>query len=199
MVLQILGSNLLAFTKAISRSTSTATPQICKWKTMYFQSRPGAFIETGTHRGHTSLFLSRFATFVITIEPSPYFQIKAEKLFGLTGNIQLLRGTSESELEKAIKILIDSGESNVNFWLDGHFSDGKTFLGEVMSPILFELDTIAKYSKDFCSITIFIDDLRLFRDHTNTGYPSEEKILLWAQRNSFEIKQFQDILRFNQV
>jgi hypothetical protein len=169
-------------------------PQIVKWGILYKHSYGGAFIETGTHRGHTSLFLSLFSKLIVTIEPSPHFLRKAKRLFGSSSKIILLNGTSESQLEKSIRIVLDNNLKNVNFWLDGHFSAGKTFLGSEVSPALSELDTIAKFAFNFDSIAVFIDDLRLFRESEKSGYPDESQLKSWAFKHCFSYRVIGDIL-----
>ncbi len=190
----ILFINTASLLKLLFVPRARLMPQIVKWGILYKHSYHGAFIETGTHRGHTSLFLSLFSKLVVTIEPSEHFLKKAKRLFGSRSRIILLNGTSESELKKSIDIVLENNLKNINFWLDGHFSAGKTFLGSEVSPALSELETIAKFAFKFDSISIFIDDLRLFRESDKSGYPDESQLKSWAYKHGFSFKVVGDIL-----
>ena len=190
----ILLINSISLFKLLIFPTARLMPQIVKWSILYRHGYSGAFIETGTHRGHTSLFLSLFSRLVVTIEPSRHFLRKAERLFGSSSRIILLNGTSETELEKSIRIVLDNHFKSINFWLDGHFSAGKTFLGSDVSPTLSELNTIAKFKSKFETMTIFIDDLRLFRESEKSGYPDESQLISWAFDHGFSYRVIGDIL-----
>lgn len=190
----ILLINSINLMKLLVTPTTPLMPQIVKWGILYKHSYGGAFIETGTHRGHSSLFLSLFSKLIVTIEPSRHYLREAEKLFGSSSRIILLHGTSETELEKSIRIVLNNNFKSINFWLDGHFSAGKTFLGSEASPALSELGTIAKFLFEFDSIVIFIDDLRLFRESEKSGYPDELQLISWAVEHGFSYRVIGDIL-----
>ena len=60
-------------------------------------------------------------------------------------------------------------------------------MGETLSPIVHELEIIARHKSKFNSIRVFVDDVRLFQRNELqvTGYPPFVFLLDWAQSNGF--------------
>jgi hypothetical protein len=85
---------------------------------------------------------------------------------------------------------------DINFWLDGHYSEGLTFKGDSDTPIKFELEVISSFKQAFSNITIFIDDVRCFEktDHKYRDYPTLNFLVEWANLNKFDWKITHDIL-----
>jgi hypothetical protein len=164
-----------------------------KWRVLRTYSVPGSFIETGTHRGLTTLYLSRISGFVVSIEPSPIFYTKSQKFLSGQKNIEVLFGTSENSLNLSIELLREKKIESINFWLDGHFSSGKTFTGETISPILTELEIIRQNLNFLGNVVVFVDDVRLFQNSETTGYPKLEQIISWAHMNKFAYSVSKDI------
>jgi hypothetical protein len=82
--------------------------------------------------------------------------------------------------------LVESNNiSDLSFWLDAHFSSGETFKGKKDSPIIEELRIIQNYLAKIIHLTIFIDDVRLFRDDPSMPehFPNLSKVLDWVQLN----------------
>lgn len=75
--------------------------------------------------------------------------------------------------------ILDSGTTTINFWLDGHYSEGITHRGPVDTPIIKELEIISDFMDKFFSVNIFIDDFRLFVNQS-TDYPSAFFLCNWA-------------------
>lgn len=154
-----------------------------------FALKDAPWIETGTYLGSTSNFLARRFPKIYTIEPSPYFFKLASKRFRNRKNIECLNATSENVIESVLEKLSPS----VNIWLDGHYSEGGTFLGDSVSPILTELEIISRNRSQFLKIALFIDDIRLFLDR-ESGYPSFEFLVDWCSKNEFTWQIQCDIL-----
>jgi len=133
--------------------------------------------------GSTSQFLSKRYPKVTTIEPSEYFFKFSESRLKRNRKVVTLFGSSEEHFE----IALIGNQKAINIWLDGHFSEGGTFLGENVSPIVHELEVIARHKSKFNSIRVFVDDVRLFqRDNLQaTDYPPFLFLLDWALRNGF--------------
>lgn len=161
-------------------------PYLVKMRTLERWGGEEVWIETGTYLGDTSIYLSRFAKQVITLEPSnKFFNLASEKL-RIYKNIELLYGCSEDLLDQILSNLLRIDlASDLSFWLDGHFSQGETFKGKKDTPILEELDIIKKYLSKIKFLTIFIDDVRLFRTDLEASeqYPDSFKIFDWARAN----------------
>ena len=166
------------------RNFSSPSPQLIKMKTLEFHSfKDVGWVETGTYKGDTTRFLAKRFSKVVSLEPSlPLYNFSKKRLRRFK-NVVLLNGTSEDLLESALALVAPAA----NFWLDGHYSEGGTFLGETVSPIVHELVTIARHKSKFNSIRVFVDDVRLFqRDELEpTGYPPFVFLLDWAQSNGF--------------
>ena len=133
------------------------------------------WVETGTYLGQTTKFLSENFNFVHSIEPSKKCLRIARKNLRFSKNVALYEGTSEICFES----ICSSLKGDVCFWLDGHYSEGITFKGNVDTPILFELGTIKKYLENFSNIVILIDDIRTSHiDKEN--YPNLSFYVNWA-------------------
>lgn len=165
---------------------SSPAPNIVKWNVMERWGGHVAWIETGTYLGETTTQLSKNCILVISIEPEKSLFKNAEHKFRNTKNIVLLNGTSESKLREAINMAKMKKLFDVSFWLDGHFSEGLTYLGESECPVLFELTVIADEFKGNFPITILIDDIRNFSPTNQIirGYPSLTYLVEYANKNN---------------
>jgi hypothetical protein len=174
------------------RSFDAPYPTFIKRKTLVSHSAPeGKWIETGTYMGSTTKYLSKIFSEVITIEPSEYFYHLSKSRLDKSRNVRILFGTSEQEFENAI--LLET--SKLNVWLDGHFSEGGTFQGSEVSPIIHELEVISRHQKRFEEIIVFVDDVRLFSKSAAapTGYPPLAFLFEWAEKNGFDWQIQNDI------
>jgi hypothetical protein len=142
--------------------------------------------------GSTTRFLAKKFPSVVTIEPSSTFYNYAKSRLKKMSNVTLLHGTSEDLFEGALV----SVAPVVNVWLDGHFSDGGTFLGNKVSPIEDELETVRRNIDKFEAIVLFIDDVRLFSrsNGVDTGYPTFQWVIDWCSQNGFKWQVQNDIL-----
>jgi len=175
------------------RNFSAPSPTLLKMKTLIsFSNQNGVWVETGTYMGSTTLYLSKRFPAVITIEPSISFHKYAKSRLRSTKNVTLLNGTSEDLFETALL----SSAPVANVWLDGHFSDGGTFLGNKVSPVEEELEAVRRNLGNFDLLTIFIDDVRLFprSDEEETGYPKFQWVIDWCSQNGFKWQVQNDIL-----
>ena len=172
------------FVQFLRRNFDAPYPTFIKRKTLVSHSiENAAWIETGTYMGSTTQFLAKRYPKVTTIEPSAYFFRFSESRLKRSRNVATLFGPSEVHFETAL----NGNQKEVNIWLDGHFSEGGTFLGDSVSPIVHELEIIARHKSKFNSIRVFVDDVRLFqRDGWQaTGYPPFVFLLDWALVNGF--------------
>jgi hypothetical protein len=124
-------------------------------------------VETGTYLGDMVFAMQDVFQQIYSIELSHHFYQKAVKRFRSYRHIKILEGDSGKVLKKLLPTL------NVPalFWLDGHYSGGKTAKGEKECPIFEEIHSILYSPLDH---TILIDDARLFVG-TN-DYPSIEEL-----------------------
>jgi hypothetical protein len=177
----------------INRDFSAPSPTLLKMKTLVsFSKNDGVWVETGTYMGGTTKYLAKRFPKVISIEPSPKFFYHAKSRLKKLRNVTLLNGTSEELFEGAIL----SAGPVVNLWLDGHFSEGGTFLGSKISPVEEELNAVIKHIEQFQKLVIFIDDIRLFprSNDQETGYPNFQWLVDWCTNNGFKWQIQNDIL-----
>jgi hypothetical protein len=157
-----------------------------------YSSSSTIWVETGTLVGDTAKYLSKIAKFVYTIEPSEkYYNLSVKNLKNYE-NIKIYNDTSENKLNDILEII--KPNSDVCFWLDGHWSGGDTFKGETDTPILRELDTIERYLNNFSKLNILIDDFRIFDIGNNVDtYPSKEVLIEYATKNNLKWRITRDI------
>ena len=157
-----------------------------------YSSSSTIWVETGTLVGDTAKYLSKVSKFVYTIEPSEkYYNLSVKNLKNYE-NVKIYNDTSENKLNDILEII--KPNSNVCFWLDGHWSGGDTFKGETDTPILSELDTIEKYLNKFSTLNILIDDFRIFDIGNNVEtYPSKEVLIEYAAKNNLKWRITRDI------
>ena len=127
------------------RNYSDNTPQFVKELIFMKYAIDGAdWVETGTYKGTTTNFLSNRFPHVYTIEPEQKLYNTACKRFN-GRNVTLFNDVSE----KVLPVLLTKLNGDINFWLDGHYSAGKTFKGEKDCPIEDELNAIEKSLENF--------------------------------------------------
>ena len=161
---------------------SVPAPQKVKMNVLRRFSFTGmTWIETGTWIGDTTKELAGMASHVHSIEPQLEYVNSAKKRFRNLNNVSLHHGTSEQLFDEVLKNCI----GDVAFWLDGHFSAGGTYAGEVHTPILSELRAIKENLDRLNKVSIFIDDFRCF-DPSKTefsDYPERKVLVDWAVEN----------------
>jgi hypothetical protein len=175
-------STFLGWTRAHFKSPA---PQIVKWSVLSRWGGKGCWVETGTFLGDTTLYLSKLAKLVKSIEPSQKLAADAVSRLKPFGNVEIICDLSENVLDELVTKLISKGENDFSFWLDGHFSKGITFQGPVDTPIRTELNIIGKHFQNIELVTVFIDDVRCFnpgRDEYRT-YPDLNFLVDWATSN----------------
>jgi hypothetical protein len=158
-------------------------PQFVKEQLFLKYGVPNApWVETGTFRGKTTLFLAKHSTKVYTIEPAKELYDNAVKM--LAGrNVELFNDVSEAVFPNLMPTL--SGD--LNFWLDGHYSAGRTFKGDTDCPVEDELRAIENNVSNFGKVSILIDDVRCFLqvDPGYSDYPSIDYLVDWARKQGF--------------
>ena len=148
------------------------------------------WVETGTYLGTTTNYLRKNYPHVFSIEPSKELYNFAKKRFK-NKNVTLYNDVSEN----VMPLLLPSLSGNLNFWLDGHFSDGITFRGKKDCPVEDELLTIEENLERFEKLTILIDDVRCFLpDYSeNSDYPSIDYLVDWTRKHNMNWRIEHDI------
>ncbi len=147
------------------------------------------FIETGTYLGDTLAYMGRHRHVRATsIELDADYYQAAKRRFAKYLNITLLHGDSGDLLPE----LVSGLNTPTLFWLDGHFSGGKTAKGKQYTPISLELQAILDSSVK--GHVILIDDARCFDG--SHGYPHLDRLLEFIRtRNTYNIEVSADIIR----
>ena len=150
---------------------------------------PKVFIESGTYYGEMIDFVLRKNLFeeIWSIELSKSLWEKALKKYKDHDHVRVLIGNSG----EFIPSLIQSIKRPILFWLDGHWSGGKSAKGDKDTPIREELIAIVSHHVD--NHVILIDDARFFVGEN--GYPTidEVKKIVGSKYKNIVVKD--DIIR----
>ncbi|MFA4902753.1 MAG: hypothetical protein WC600_08410 [Desulfobaccales bacterium] len=175
---------------AYQRRPRIPPPHIIKFKTLINYSRRHnlqILIETGTYEGEMVRKCRRHFRQIWTIELDKHLAEEAARRFSKLINIHVVHGESSLELSR----LLQSINEPALFWLDAHYSGGKTAKGITETPLLDELQSIGTHEIK-CHV-ILIDDVRYFGQG---DYPTiaeiEQKLLLI--NSDYKITISEDIL-----
>jgi tetratricopeptide (TPR) repeat protein len=158
------------------------------------------FVETGTYLGDTTAKAATCFRSVHSIELSDELIKKAVARFQNTTNITLHHGDSAEIFPRLLPELAKKQDA-VLFWLDGHYVDKETALGNDYTPIEKELYSITNTKLN--NPIILIDDIRLFGTMLNDQrlplagrleYPLLSNICRLLENNSFAYVILGDIL-----
>ncbi|MCL2179940.1 MAG: hypothetical protein FWB83_02335 [Treponema sp.] len=142
-------------------------------------SKADTFIETGTHYGGTSKWASTQFKKVHTIELSEFIFNKTKDELLSYGNISPYLGDSSNLLSEILKNI----DSNLVFWLDGHYAGGGTAGIDNPCPLLKEIEIIIKRKNEDI---IVIDDARCLLE--DTSWPSLYQLYKKIETTSVEKK-----------
>jgi hypothetical protein len=140
--------------------------ELCEFLSTMEMVKPNIFIETGTYEAETTLHMSKYFEHVYTIEINETLFRDARVKCKDIENISCILGDSTKKLSYIVQTI----KQPVVFWLDGHWSRGKTSAGDKDVPLLEELEIIEKYFIE--EALVIIDDVRLFG-----GGPYSSKII----------------------
>ena len=138
------------------------------------------FIETGTCEGHGVDFAKDHFSEVYSIELAKHYYQAAVEKFKSARNVSFIQGDSAVQLEKLLNSL---PKVPTLFYLDAHFSGGKT-VGRDHLPLQAELKTILGSKVEGI---VLIDDCVPWWDY---GIPeiAEKTVLEYFPNWQFEIK-----------
>ncbi len=147
------------------------------------------FVETGTYLGQMVEAQKKRFKKIISIELGEELYKNASEKFKNDNHIKIYLGDSSRVLQKIISEL----DNPAIFWLDGHYSGGITAKGDLMCPILSELDAILS-TNNFKHI-LLIDDARLFTGRND--YPTIEELIdhIKHKNTLYEVEIQHDIIR----
>ena len=146
-------------------------------------------VETGTFMGEMVEAQKKNFKEIISIEIGDDLFEKAKQRFRQDKNIKLIHGDSGKMLPQAVKAIAGPAI----FWLDGHYSNGITAMGDTECPIFEELDSI--FNNNNQDHILLIDDARCFTGQND--YPTVEKLSEYVKRKkpSYDVQVKDDIIR----
>lgn len=139
-----------------------------------WQTGARVFIETGTRYGYMVAAMARYFDALYSIELDSRLYSSCVKRFAGVPNVHLIEGDSSEQLP----LVLEGIERECVLWLDGHYSGRDTALGAEVTPIVEELEAIARHPVK--NHAIVIDDARLFDDAID--YPSTESLQVHTMR-----------------
>jgi len=149
------------------------------------------FVETGTFQGNMVEAVKRWFGEVYSIELSGELYARAARRFSGDAHVHILHGDSG----KLLAELVESLTRPTLFWLDGHYSGGRTARGDKDTPVSEELEAILRHPVP--GHVVLIDDARLFTGRND--YPTlerlEETVLDRHPDHRFEVDT--DIIRIH--
>lgn len=166
--------------KWVNDRYSTPSPHYVKQATLLRNMAPGSvFIETGTYKGATSLYMRKHGFKVATIEiHKPLFDIYSTHL--KKQGIDARLGDSASVLP----LLLEEyrGEAAIAVFLDGHYSGGITGQGDMAVPVVREFESLKQFILQHPEIhfTVMVDDVRLFMPGGDPVYPKKGSLIEFA-------------------
>lgn len=113
------------------------------------------WVETGSWHGDgIQQAIDEGFTEIYSIELSEALHQRCSERFKDVPFVHLIQGDSHLVLDSLLATL----HQPITFWLDGHFSGDDTVMGKYNTPLMQELDCIARHGVK--THTILIDDLR---------------------------------------
>lgn len=139
------------------------------------------WVETGTFLGETTAMLAQSSGHVYSFEPAAVYFARAQAKFARNAHVTIIKAASEVGFPELLPTL----KGPVNFWLDGHYSAGATFQGELDTPIVAELEAIEQNLKTLAPLCVLVDDIRCFNpaNPDYATYPALDFLVDWARRN----------------
>ena len=147
----------------------------------------GVAVESGTYKGDSTALLAENFCAVVTIERSHEFARAAQGRFHGQSNVTVLYGSSADLLQDALP----NRDIAALFWLDAHYSGGKTAGADYVCPALEELAIIsAARSPD--NTVVLVDDARSFLP--SEGWPSIGDLCRLLERSGLDAVLVDDVL-----
>lgn len=154
------------------------------------------FVETGTCGGNTTRNALTLFQEIHSIELSRYLYEKVSARLNNYSHLHLYCGDSA----KILPSILPKMKGRILFWLDGHYSGGRTEKTDRNTPIVAELAAIA--ASGIHDAIILIDDIRCFQgvnaapeNSVFSGYPTcaELEQLILNINPEYQFVLFEDI------
>jgi hypothetical protein len=136
--------------------------------------RTPVLVETGTYLGDMVEAQRRHFERIYSIELGQELAHQAQRRFAAWPHITIIVGDSGDQLAQLLPEIPEA----CLFWLDGHYSEGTTARGTLVTPVRRELASIMGSRRRHD--VVLIDDARLFTGHDD--YPMLDELLAWVRR-----------------
>lgn len=146
-----------------------------------------ALIETGTYKGDMIKAQLNNFDWLASIELSEQFYLGAKKRFCNVDKVHLYLGDSGEVLSHTIEDV--PPDHKICFWLDGHYSGGKTARKSKDTPIIHELNIILD---SLLTGVILIDDARCFVGENDYLTIEELKSFVSSKEKAIEMFEVED-------
>jgi len=147
-------------------------------------------VETGTYHGHMVMaMLERFSE-IYSIELDATLCSNARSFFSRHRHVHIVHGASDHVLPQ----ILTKVEQPCLFWLDAHYSGGKTAKGDLSTPIMNELKFILQHPLSGRHV-LLIDDARCFTG--DDDYPTLQQVQesIWEKHPDWAFEVRDDIIR----
>lgn len=147
-------------------------------------------VETGTYKGDMVEAQKNNFKRIYSIELAVEFFNKAKQRFIKDKNVTIVQGDSG----KVLPVILSEINAPAIFWLDGHYSAGKTARGDKDCPIFEELEAI--FNKKNFEHILLIDDARCFIGEGD--YPTIEELtnFIRSKNEKYRVEVKHDIIRY---
>ena len=154
------------------------------------------FIETGTYEGIMANAIAPHVKHLYTIELDEKLYEFAKRNLKDNDNIHTFHGDSGEILPNILSnvIAINIEKKPCLFWLDAHYSEGKTAKGETNTPILKELEAVLNSPYDH---VILIDDARCYTGEDDYPTQLELKAMIHKVHPDWVFEVENDIIRIH--
>ncbi len=169
-------------------------PAMLKRKTVAYYGEKyncDILVETGTYLGEMVEYQKNNFKRIFSIEIAELFYRFCSRRLRKYKNISIIKGDSSVSLKKVMGQI--SSNDRVLFWLDGHYSGGKTGKGEKECPIYEELTSIFEMRAD--KDVILIDDARCFNGEGDYPTLSELNMFIKQKQENANIEVKDDMIR----
>lgn len=149
-------------------------------------------IETGTYNGHMVMaMLDRFRE-IHSIELDATLCANAQHQFSRHRHVHIWQGSSD----QVLPLVLQKVDQSCLFWLDAHYSGGKTAKSDLSTPIMRELDFILNHP---CSMrhVLLIDDARCFNGEDDYPTLVQVRDLILGKYPDWCFEVRDDIIRAN--
>lgn len=115
-----------------------------------------SFVETGTYLGDMVHRLENDFDEIVSIEVAPSLHARASARFRRKSHVRILLGDSA----RVLTDLLARVSVKTLFWLDGHYSGGVTGQGELLTPVIKEVELVLGHKVK--GHVVLIDDAHCF-------------------------------------